>query len=336
MAQSSQSEGSLPSALTAADSIALQPPGNMYPEPNLLASGAWDQRVQGLQNRLQGSTAYNSAASPDLPTIDWQSGQIHLTRLLSSNLPTTAQTASPVSSEPAIAPNHSPCELVSESRTSEALSVIANASSPSTSDSIAPVESNSLSKLASPAESSTSQSPSDERLLIQHAAHESTVPKPRSATVNARSRCLPDSAAHDPQASITGTPAVAPDPTTAPSISPPLPISDNNEDQPTRWRPASWMLSTVTHAVALVVLASMSLAVAPPKDQLAFSGSAGDSEEAVIENFQIETSEPSQPTEPTIDEATYDVSELGTVAVTEVNVDLPSSIVSPTHRCFRS
>ncbi len=112
------------------------------------------------------------------------------------------------------------------------------------------------------------------------------------------------------------TPAVAPELAELAAVAAQV-ASDNDEEQPTRWRPASWMLSTVAHVVVIVVLASMSLAVSPPKDQLAFSGSATESDEAVmIENFQIETSEPLAPSDPTEAETAYDVSELGTLPVT--------------------
>ena len=158
--------------------------------------------------------------------------------------------------------------------------------------------------------------------------------RPKEAKRDTQQPLIRIDAAHStPSPKLLGVPAVAPELAEVAAAAAQV-ASDQDEEPPTRWRPASWMLSTVAHVVVIVVLASMSLAVAPPKDQLAFSGSSGDSDEAVIENFQIETSEPLQPSEPTEAEAAYDVSELGTMPITEVNVDLPSTLVTPDTEMF--
>lgn len=100
-------------------------------------------------------------------------------------------------------------------------------------------------------------------------------------------------------------------------------VSGQNEnDSKKPFRPASWFVSTLAHLAVLVLLGFMTLANNPPKDQLAFTASASESSEETMETFSIESSEPSEPTEP-VSETAYEISEMGTMAVTEVSMDLP-------------
>lgn len=113
-------------------------------------------------------------------------------------------------------------------------------------------------------------------------------------------------------------------PIVAPVVLPALnELGDLPEDSPRRFRPASWLVSTLAHVAILVLLGFVTLASNEPKDQLAFTASASESSEQAMETFQIESSEPVEPSEPEPSETAYDLSEVGTVAVTEVSMDIP-------------
>jgi len=105
--------------------------------------------------------------------------------------------------------------------------------------------------------------------------------------------------------------------------------SDDPEEQPARkLRPASLLVSTLAHVAVLVFLGLMTLASNPPKDQLAFTSSVSETSEESVETFEIESSEPTEPTEP-VSETAYEVSEVGTMAVTEVSLDAPPALAVP-------
>jgi hypothetical protein len=113
-------------------------------------------------------------------------------------------------------------------------------------------------------------------------------------------------------------------PIVAPVVLPALnELGDLPEDSPRRFRPASWLVSTLAHVAILVLLGFVTLASNEPKDQLAFTASASESSEQAMETFQIESSEPVEPSEPEPSETAYDLSEVGTIAVTEVSMDIP-------------
>ena len=113
-------------------------------------------------------------------------------------------------------------------------------------------------------------------------------------------------------------------PIVAPVLLPALKeLEDLSEDSPRRFRPASWLVSTLAHVAILVLLGFLTLASNEPKDQLAFTASASESSEQAMETFQIESSEPVEPSEPEPSETAYDLSEVGTIAVTEVSMDIP-------------
>jgi hypothetical protein len=102
----------------------------------------------------------------------------------------------------------------------------------------------------------------------------------------------------------------------------------NEEESPRKFRPTSWFVSTLAHLAVLVLLGFMTLANNPPKDQLAFTASAAESSEETMETFSIETSEPTEPTEPVSDTA-YEISDMGTMAITEVSMEVPTAPAAP-------
>jgi hypothetical protein len=112
---------------------------------------------------------------------------------------------------------------------------------------------------------------------------------------------------------------------------------DGEEEEETRgrFRPASWLVSTVAHVVIVILLGLMTLANTPPKDQLAFTASASESSEETMETFSIESSEPME-TEPAPSETAYEISAIGTMAVTEVSMEAPVAPAPPTTSDFLS
>lgn len=114
----------------------------------------------------------------------------------------------------------------------------------------------------------------------------------------------------------------------------PLPISiaadKAGDEQPKRWRPAGWLISTTAHVVCLLMLGLFTLSHPKPKDQLAFTASVAEASEATVESFTIEvTQEMPDVAEPTPTETAADVSPLGTLQMAEVTLDLPTTAASP-------
>ncbi len=103
---------------------------------------------------------------------------------------------------------------------------------------------------------------------------------------------------------------------------------EEKEETKRRFRPASWMVSTLAHVAIIVMLGVMTLANTPPKDQMAFTSSAAESNEQTMETFSIESAEP-QETQPAPADTAYEISEIGSVAVTEVSMDLPPAPAAP-------
>jgi hypothetical protein len=145
-----------------------------------------------------------------------------------------------------------------------------------------------------------------------------------------------------PQADVTSPTALttlSPEPVPLPKIvmpgfeKKPLPVALpavqlNGEDEQEdgtgrRFRPASWFVSTVAHCGILVLLGFMTLTTTKPKDQMAFTSSVSESTEQAMETFEIESSEPMEPSEPVPSETAYEISDMGTMAVTEVSMDIP-------------
>ena len=111
---------------------------------------------------------------------------------------------------------------------------------------------------------------------------------------------------------------------------------DSEEEAETkrRFRPASFLVSTLAHVVVLILLGVATLATKQPKDQLAFTSSAAESSEETMETFAIESNEPMEETEPIPTESAYEISTVGTIAVTEVSMDLPPAPTPPTTSDF--
>ncbi len=81
------------------------------------------------------------------------------------------------------------------------------------------------------------------------------------------------------------------------------------DDSDRRRSPAALLVSTILHVVILLALAALTLNNRKPKDQVALAASVSDPNEAAMETFQIETSEPvNDPTEPTPSETAYELS----------------------------
>jgi hypothetical protein len=79
-----------------------------------------------------------------------------------------------------------------------------------------------------------------------------------------------------------------------------------------------------------LVLALTGLQTHRPKDQIALAGSTAETNEAAMETFEIEASEPeTEPTEPTPSEAEYELSPVGELAATEFKLDAPPAPPSP-------
>lgn len=120
--------------------------------------------------------------------------------------------------------------------------------------------------------------------------------------------------------------------TTPIPVTTPISISEEaaGEEKPKRLRPAGWLVSTTAHIVALLVLGLFTLANPKPKDQLAFTASASEVSEMVVESFTIESAEEMPDvTEPTPTETAADISPLGTMKMAEVSLDLPTVVASP-------
>jgi hypothetical protein len=101
------------------------------------------------------------------------------------------------------------------------------------------------------------------------------------------------------------------------------PEDEQEEGVGRKFRPASWFVSTVAHCGILVLLGFMTLTTTKPKDQMAFTSTASESTEQSMETFEIESSEPMEPSEPVPSETAYEISDMGTMAVTEVSMDIP-------------
>ncbi len=300
----------------------------------LTVYGGWERRLQQMQARQQPVAAPENDSSKQLPGIHWGSGRIDLAQLLSRGSTTLqpsneqSSVVKPLSAE-ASSEGHgtslSPQALLAASSDAITSSLPEDASPRDFELDAISVPERGLHQDDVSIEKNSRIETTGAPILRIDAPH-FTPPSPRSneGLIQPVVKQTPGSQTQYRHQRIT--PAVAPELAELAAVAAQV-ASDNDEEQPTRWRPASWMLSTVAHVVVIVVLASMSLAVSPPKDQLAFSGSATESDEAVIENFQIETSEPLAPSDPTEAETAYDVSELGTLPVTEVNVDLPAMTV---------
>lgn len=139
-----------------------------------------------------------------------------------------------------------------------------------------------------------------------------TAAAPRESPSDKAPRRQPRVAA-DPQQPVRSVPAG-------------LPLVDAPPAEPAArpLRPAAWLVSALGHVVLLVLLGLMSLAAQPPRDQMAFSATAAEVSEQVIDTFTIETSELSaeeMPPQPA--EAVLEVSPVGTLPVAEVRLDLP-------------
>ncbi len=105
---------------------------------------------------------------------------------------------------------------------------------------------------------------------------------------------------------------------------------DESLEPKRRFRPASFLVSTLAHVVVLILLGAATLATKQPKDQMAFTSSATESSEETMETFAIESSEPMDENEPVPTETAYEVSTVGTMAITEVSMDLPPAPAPPT------
>ncbi|WP_442508994.1 hypothetical protein SH528x_000539 [Novipirellula sp. SH528] len=98
-----------------------------------------------------------------------------------------------------------------------------------------------------------------------------------------------------------------------------------------RRKPAAWIVSTIVHAVILVVLGVVTLQTHKPSDQVALSASAPSASEVSMETFSLESSElETEPTEEqTESEIQYDLSPVGEIAVSDFNPPPPPSMPSP-------
>ena len=112
------------------------------------------------------------------------------------------------------------------------------------------------------------------------------------------------------------------------------PINSEEAETKRRFRPASFLVSTLAHVVVLILLGVATLATKQPKDQLAFTSSATESSEETMETFAIESNEPMEETEPIPTESAYEISTVGTIAVTEVSMDIPPAPTPPTTSDF--
>lgn len=104
---------------------------------------------------------------------------------------------------------------------------------------------------------------------------------------------------------------------------------DEDDDSPSRRpRPAAWLVSTVMHLAALILLAGVGMSVHTPKDQVALSASTTSTGEESIETFQIENSEltpETEVTEPTPSETEYEISPVGELMATDFSPDAPAA-----------
>src|SRR5690606_1417191 len=79
--------------------------------------------------------------------------------------------------------------------------------------------------------------------------------------------------------------------------------------EPTRRKPAAWLVSAIAHAVILILLAVVTLKTHTPSDQVALSASSASQSETVMETFTLESNELEiEPTEETTEtEVQYDL-----------------------------
>ncbi len=105
---------------------------------------------------------------------------------------------------------------------------------------------------------------------------------------------------------------------------------DESLEPKRRFRPASFFVSTLAHVVVLILLGAATLATKQPKDQMAFTSSATESSEETMETFAIESNEPMDESDPVPTETAYEISTVGTMAITEVSMELPPAPAPPT------
>ena len=101
--------------------------------------------------------------------------------------------------------------------------------------------------------------------------------------------------------------------------------SDQSEDkiaERKRRKPGAWLVSMVAHIAILLVLAAFGIQSQRPKDQIAFTASASESEESVMESFTVETAtlevDPQEVTEESPVEVEYELSPVGAMQVNEM------------------
>lgn len=100
------------------------------------------------------------------------------------------------------------------------------------------------------------------------------------------------------------------------------PAATASEHRPLR--PAAWLISTVAHAVVLLILGLLSLASQRPRDQLAFSAAVSETS-AEVQTFTIEASEaPPDSSQEEPNEQTLEVSPMGVIPVVDLALDLPT------------
>ena len=93
-----------------------------------------------------------------------------------------------------------------------------------------------------------------------------------------------------------------------------------------RKRPAALLVSTVAHIAILLFLALLTLSTHRPKDQVALSASVSEPSEDPMQTFEFEAVEPSEQSEPTETAQEVEVSDIGEIAVAEIN---PNAVPGP-------
>ncbi|MEM6363257.1 MAG: vWA domain-containing protein [Planctomycetota bacterium] len=109
-------------------------------------------------------------------------------------------------------------------------------------------------------------------------------------------------------------------------------VQPDDQVQATRTRPIWFLASTLMHNGLILVLMTVTLSTQLPKDQVALSASVSQGEEAAMETFSIETSEPvTEPAESAPAETEYDLSPIGEMMAVDVTSDvIGQSIATPT------
>ncbi len=94
--------------------------------------------------------------------------------------------------------------------------------------------------------------------------------------------------------------------------------------------PPPWLVSAVVHVGVLFLLAAIGLQTQRPRDQVALSASAAESNEVSMETIEIDSSQPeTEPTEPTPSETEYELSPVGELAATDFAPDALSAPPAP-------